>query len=103
MEVVYDRSDGDTPSGRGPGMKTRLSIDVAEFLGKQQEAASLDPSREVVRTSAEALMGADADNVCNATYGEQLAVVGRPERPDRADRGCRAGQCRGGRHCDFQQ
>ena len=52
-------------------MADRPSIDVAEFLGKQLETASPDLLREMVRTFAEALMGADADNVCNAAYGER--------------------------------
>jgi putative transposase len=52
-------------------MADRPSIDVSEFLGKQLEAASPDLLREMVRTFAEALMGADADNVCNAAYGER--------------------------------
>jgi putative transposase len=46
---------------------------VSEFLGKQLEAASPDLLREMVRTFAEALMSADADNVCNAAYGERSA------------------------------
>lgn len=52
-------------------MADRSSIDVSEFLGKQLEAASPDLLREMVRTFAEALMSADADNVCNAAYGER--------------------------------
>lgn len=44
---------------------------MSEFLGKQLEAASPDLRREMVRTFAEALMGADADNVCDAAYGER--------------------------------
>ena len=52
-------------------MADRPSIDVSEFLGKQLEAASPDLLREMVRTFAEALMGADADNVCNAAYRER--------------------------------
>ena len=52
-------------------MADRPSIDVAEFLGKQLETASPDLLREMVKTFAEALMGADADNVCNAAYGER--------------------------------
>ena len=52
-------------------MADRPSIDVSEFLGKQLEAASPDLLREMVRTFAEALIGADADNVCGAAYGER--------------------------------
>ena len=52
-------------------MADRSSINVSEFLGKQLDAASPDLLREMVRTFAEALMGADADNVCNAGYGER--------------------------------
>ncbi len=40
-------------------MADRPSIDVSEFLGKQLEAASPDLLRELVRTFAEALVGAE--------------------------------------------
>ena len=52
-------------------MADRPSIDVAEFLGKQLETASPDLLREMVKAFAEALMGADADSVCNAAYRER--------------------------------
>ncbi len=47
------------------------SIDVAGFLGKQLESASPDLLREMVKTFAEALMSADADQVCGAGYGQR--------------------------------
>ncbi|MBC7373998.1 MAG: transposase [Frankiales bacterium] len=52
-------------------MADRSSINVAEFLGKQLETASPDLLREMIKMFAEALMGADADNVCNAAYRER--------------------------------
>ena len=52
-------------------MADRPSIDVSEFLGKQLEQASPDLLREMVRTFAQALMGAEADAVCGAPYGER--------------------------------
>jgi putative transposase len=52
-------------------MADRPSIDVSEFLGKQLEAASPDLLREMVRTFAEAIMGAEADALCGASYGER--------------------------------
>ena len=47
------------------------SIDVTEFLGKHLDSASPDLLREMVRTFAQAVMGADADAVCGAGYGER--------------------------------
>ena len=52
-------------------MADRASIDVSEFLGKQLEAASPDLLREMVRTFAEAIMGAEADALCGASFGER--------------------------------
>ncbi len=52
-------------------MADRPSIDVSEFLGKQLEAASPDLLREMVRTFAEAIMGAEVDALCGAGYGER--------------------------------
>ena len=52
-------------------MADRPSIDVSEFLGKQLEAASPDLLREMVRTFAEAIMGAEADAMCGAGFGER--------------------------------
>lgn len=49
-------------------MADRPSIEVADFLGKQ---FGPDLRREMVRTFVQALMGADADNVCNAAYGKR--------------------------------
>ena len=52
-------------------MADRPSIDVSEFLGKQLEQASPDLLREMVRTFAQALMGAEADALCGAGFGER--------------------------------
>jgi putative transposase len=47
------------------------SIDVAEFLGKQLQAASPDLLREMIQTFAQALMGAEVDALCGAGYGQR--------------------------------
>jgi transposase-like protein len=46
-------------------------MDPVSFLRKQLEDGDVDALREMVRTLAEALMGADADVLCNAAYGER--------------------------------
>lgn len=52
-------------------MADRPSIDVNELLGKHLDSASPDLLREMVSTFAQALMGAEADAVCGAGYGER--------------------------------
>jgi len=52
------------------------TMDVSGWLRKQLEEASPDLLRAMVK--AEALMGADADVVCGAGYGERS-----PERVNR--------------------
>ena len=44
-------------------------MDMNEWLRKQLEEADPDLLREMVRSFAETLMGADADEVCGAPYG----------------------------------
>ena len=46
------------------------SMDVFVWLGKQFEADDNDLLREMVRCFAEGLMGAEADAVCGADYGQ---------------------------------
>ncbi len=46
-------------------------MDVQSWLRKQLEQASPDLLREMVREFAEALMGAEADALCGADYGER--------------------------------
>jgi len=46
------------------------SMDLLGWLRKQLAEADSDLLREMVRSFAEALMGADADAVCGAAYGE---------------------------------
>jgi putative transposase len=53
-------------------------IDVLERFRKQLEEADVDLLREMVKVFAEQLMGADADAVCGADYGERS-----PERVNR--------------------
>jgi putative transposase len=45
------------------------SMDLLGWLRKQLAEADSDLLREMVRSFAEALMGADADAVCGAPYG----------------------------------
>jgi putative transposase len=47
------------------------SIDVTGWLEEQLGQASPDLLRSMVQTFAEALMGAEADAVCGAGYGER--------------------------------
>ncbi len=47
------------------------SIDVSGGLREQRAQASPDLLRAMVRTFAEALMGAEADAICGAGYGER--------------------------------
>jgi len=54
------------------------SMDVLGWLRKQLETADADLLRGMVRSFAEALMGAEADAVCGAPYGETS--------PDRVNR-----------------
>jgi putative transposase len=48
-----------------------VTMDVQSWLRKQLEEASPDLLREMVREFAEALMGAEADALCGADYGER--------------------------------
>jgi transposase-like protein len=52
-------------------MASRPSIDPAQWLPEQLASASPDVLRALVKTFAEALMGADADAICGASYGER--------------------------------
>jgi putative transposase len=54
------------------------TMDVAGWLRKQLEGASPDLLRAMVQEMAEALMGAEADALCGAAYGERS-----PERVNR--------------------
>ena len=47
------------------------SIDLSGFLDEQAAQASPDLLREMLRTFAQALMGAEADAVCGAGYGQR--------------------------------
>ena len=50
-------------------MTAPKSMNPAEFLREQLESASPDVLRAMVKTFAEALMGAEADAICGAPYG----------------------------------
>jgi putative transposase len=52
-------------------MAAGTSIDVSGWLEEQLAQASPDLLRSMVQTFAEALMGAEADAVCGAGYGER--------------------------------
>jgi len=47
------------------------TMDISSWLRKQLEQASPDLLREMVQGFAEALMGAEADALCGAPYGER--------------------------------
>ena len=47
------------------------TMDLLTWLRKQLEEADADLLREMVRSFAEALMGAEADALCGAGYGER--------------------------------
>ena len=49
------------------------TMDALAWLRKQLEQASPDLLREMVQGFAEALMGAEADALCGAAYGERSA------------------------------
>jgi putative transposase len=49
------------------------SVDLARVAGENLEQASPDLLRAMVKTFAEALMGAEADAVCGAPYGQPSA------------------------------
>ena len=50
-------------------MVTPTSMDLGSWLRQQLEQASEDQLREMVRTTAQALLSADVDRVCGAEYG----------------------------------
>lgn len=54
------------------------TMDISEWLRKQLEQASPDLLRAMVKDFAETLMGAEADGLCGAAYGERS-----PERINR--------------------
>src|SRR6516162_7130210 len=58
---------------RSQAMAAGPSIDVSGWLEEQLAQASPDLLRSMVQTFAEALMGAEADAVCGAAYGERSA------------------------------
>jgi putative transposase len=64
------------PERRSTVAKNR--IDALEDFRKQLEGADVDLLREMVKVFAEQLMGADADALCGADYGERS-----PERVNR--------------------
>src|SRR5215467_3328076 len=51
-------------------MADNTSVDLARLAGEQLESASPDLLRAMVKAFAEALMGAEADAVCGAPYGQ---------------------------------
>jgi transposase-like protein len=60
-----------TSMRRNHAMTAGPSIDVSGWLEEQLAQASPDLLRAVVTTFAQALMGAEADAVCGAGYGER--------------------------------
>ncbi len=47
-----------------------ISMDLARRVGENLETASPDLLRAMVQTFAQALMGAEADAICGAPYGQ---------------------------------
>ncbi len=58
------------------------SIDVSGWLEEQLAQASPDLLRAMVQTFAEALMGAEADAVCGAGYGERPRAAEQTSQPE---------------------
>ncbi|MFF4774976.1 transposase, partial [Microtetraspora fusca] len=52
-------------------MAVNNSVDSAGWLAKQIETDDPDLLRSMVKTMAEALMSAEADSLCGASYGER--------------------------------
>jgi hypothetical protein len=52
-------------------MTAPKSVDPAAFLREQLASASPDLLRDMVKTFADALMSAEADTLCGASYGER--------------------------------
>lgn len=50
------------------------TMDLQAWLRKQLEEADSDLLREMVQTFSEALMDAEVDSICNATYGERTSA-----------------------------
>ena len=69
--MILDESPTKVLDERISTMADGPSIDVTEFLGKHLDSASPDLLREMVATFAQAVMGAEADAVCGAGYGER--------------------------------
>ena len=87
-------------------MTAAPSIDLSGWLSEQLAQASPDLLRAMVQTFVEALMGAEADAVCGAAYGERsdgadqhpqrlpAPGLGHPGRHDRAWRSRSCGRAR---------
>ncbi len=54
------------------------NVNVLSWFRKQLESADTDLLRQMVKAFAEALMGAEADGICKAPYGQVS-----PERVNR--------------------
>jgi len=82
--MVVEREDHRVILNENCGNSERRStvvknrIDALEDFRKQLEGADVDLLREMVKVFAEQLMGADADALCGADYGERS-----PERTNR--------------------
>jgi transposase-like protein len=63
---------------RGGGTVVESTMELQGWLRKQLEEASPDLLRAMVQDFAEALMGAEAEALCGAAYGERS-----PERVNR--------------------
>jgi putative transposase len=52
-------------------MAVNDSVDPGAWLARQIEAGDPDLLRSMVKSMAEALMSAEADSVCGASYGQR--------------------------------
>ncbi len=60
------------------------SMDMLSWLRKQLEEADVDLLREMVQVFVQGLMGAEADALCGAAYGEKSPERVNSRNGDRA-------------------
>ena len=80
IAAILERATNNRPLEVGPEEVTMVMnrLEGLAWLRKQVESADKDILAEIVKAVVEALMGADADNLCGAPFG-----VSSPERVNR--------------------
>jgi Transposase, Mutator family len=68
--VLILRNEDQLIEGTESTMADNTSVDLARVTGDHPVAASPDLLRAMVQAFAEALMGAEADALCGAPYGQ---------------------------------